>query len=69
MFKVNNGNTRARCEICSKLTIRMDNKDITILKTGSKSIDLVLSGMSSPILGDKNDNDFVFLYTDFTGLV
>ena len=22
MFKVNNGNTRARCEICSKLTIK-----------------------------------------------
>ena len=22
MFKVNNGNTRTRCEICSKLTIK-----------------------------------------------
>ena len=24
MFKVNNGNTRAKCEICSNLTIRTD---------------------------------------------
>ena len=26
MFKVNNGNTRTRCEICSKLTIKIPER-------------------------------------------
>ena len=26
MFKVNNGNTRTRCEICSELTIKMPER-------------------------------------------
>ena len=42
---------------------------IAILKLGSKSIDLILSGMSSHILGVKDDNNSVALYTNFTGLV
>ena len=42
---------------------------IAIATTGSKSFDLILSGMSFRILGAKNDNDLVPLYTDFTGLV
>ena len=42
---------------------------IANLKVRSKSIDLKLSGMSSYILGTKNDKDSIPLYTDFTGLV
>ena len=33
MFKVNNRNTRTRCEICSNLTIKMHVKNLEILKT------------------------------------
>ena len=40
---------------------------IANLKARSKS--LKLSGMSSYILGTKNDKDSVPLFTDFTGLV
>ena len=31
MFKVNNGNTRKRCEICSKLTIKAPEPPIAAL--------------------------------------
>ena len=42
---------------------------IAILKVGSRSIDLILSGMSSHILGVKDDNNSMSLYTNFAGLV
>ena len=42
---------------------------IANLKSGSKSIDLILLGMSFHTLGANKDNDSVLLYTDFTGLV
>ena len=41
---------------------------IANLKAGREWTDLILSGMTSHILGAKNDNDSVFLYTDFAGL-
>ena len=40
-----------------------------MLKTGSGSIDLILSGISFNILVAKYDNDLVPLNTDFTSLV
>ena len=44
MFKVNNRNTRARCEICSKLTIktgkcRLGSVERYLLKAGNKGIE------------------------------
>ena len=39
---------------------------IAIVKARSESIDLILPGMSSSILGAKNDNDPVPLCTDYT---
>ena len=39
------------------------------VKTGSNSINFLPSGITFHILGFKNDNDSVFLYTDFKGLV
>ena len=31
MFKVNNGNTRTKCEICSKLTIKTPGSSVSIV--------------------------------------
>ena len=44
MFKVNNRNTRARCEICSKLTIktgkcRLGSVERYLLKAGNEGIE------------------------------
>ena len=42
---------------------------VVILKAGSESIDLILSGSSSQVLGVKYANDWVPLYIDFTVMV
>ena len=39
MFKVNNRNTRARCEICSKLTIKIpERRQVNNIHTRKKTL-------------------------------
>ena len=37
MFKVNNRNTRTRCEICSKLTIKTLEQDVKYVKVNNRN--------------------------------
>ena len=57
MFKVNNKNTRTRCEICSKLTIRYQND----ANGGLVGTNIFIEGNSfKPKKGKKNDVLLVF---------
>ena len=65
MLKVNNRNTRTRCEICSKLTIWflrlyyhiIKNGIICILKTGKEMMYNCVSRNALLFIFDGNDTD------------
>ena len=54
MFKVNNRNTRTRCEICSKLTIKIPERRHWQVDAGwntTKTGDLHINSLSEKLLG------------------
>ena len=54
MFKVNNRNTRTRCEICSKLTIKIPERRHWQVDAGwntTKTGDLHINSLSDKLLG------------------
>ena len=57
LFAVNNSNTRKRCEICSKLTIKSPQRRSTVFIVNFEHILYILTPFSSvPIVGFEHVN-------------